>query len=495
MNKIFTPYLLFLLFISFSARADFWTQKADFGGTARHAAAGFFLNGKCYIGTGGTFSIRKKDFWQWDPSTDVWTQKADFGGAARSGAVGFAVGNLGYIGTGFANSLCQDIWAYNPATNTWTQKADFGGTARHYAVAFELNGMGYLGTGNNNSVSYKDFWQYNPTTNTWTQKANFGGAARSSAVGFSTNGKGYIGIGWVNSQVSDFWEYNPTTNTWAQKADFGGGARSDGVGFGICGKGYIATGVSSSSIDKKDLWEYDPVANTWTQKVNYGGSARENAVGFSDGTYGYIGTGTDIFNEFGDFWQYSPDCTILPIGLTSFTARQQDGVIKIRWTTESEINNNYFTVEKSLDGIHFETLCSIKGVGNSSSILNYEAADEHPFTGLNYYRLKQTDFDGSYSYSNVVSCVSDGNGMMRVLSVNPNPVQFSANLTLDITDDEDVSVQLSDTRGQLVFDKIFFVHEGIQHLELDLSGLEQGIYLLRVHCEYGSYSQKLIKFK
>src|SRR4029077_4694123 len=104
-------------------------------GTARNAAAGFFLNGKGYIGTGWNFFTTKKDLWAWDPATNGWTQKANFGGSGRTGAVGFAVGNLGYIATGSGN---DDMWAYNPATNSWTQKADFGGGNRQYAVAFEL---------------------------------------------------------------------------------------------------------------------------------------------------------------------------------------------------------------------------------------------------------------------------------------------------------------------------------------------------------------------
>ncbi|HYV94005.1 MAG TPA: T9SS type A sorting domain-containing protein [Chitinophagales bacterium] len=492
MNKIFA---LLFFFLCTYAKADYWTQKTAFGGTARHAATGFFLNGKGYIGTGGTFSIRKKDFWQWDPATDVWTQKADLGvSTGRSGAVAFAVGTKGYISTGFDNVIKKDLWQYDPSTNTWTQKTDFGGVGRHYAVAFELNGFGYLGTGNNNSSDFNDFWQYNPTTNSWTQKANFGGTARSSAVGFSVNGKGYIGIGYAGGAVSDFWEYNPATNTWTQKANFGGGTRSDGVGFGLCGKGYIGTGVSGSSVDKRDLWEYDPSTNTWTQKANFGGNAREDPVGFSDGTnYGYIGTGTDIFNEYGDFWQYTSDCNILPIGLTRFSAIPKGEEVEITWTTESEINNKYFTIEKSLDGSHFETLASVAGAGNSTSPLNYMLEDDHPFTGINYYRLRQTDYDGNFSLSGVINCTVTGNNMMRVLSVYPNPVHTNVVINLDLSENDDVEVNVFNSNGGSVFDQLFSLSDGIQQLDIPLQKLNPGIYLLRIHCEYGDYSQKIIK--
>ena len=74
-----------------------------------------------------------KDFWEYNPSTtaNTWTQKADFGGTARYEAVGFSIGSKGYIGTGCdGSSYTKDFWEYDPAANTWTQKADFGGTAR-----------------------------------------------------------------------------------------------------------------------------------------------------------------------------------------------------------------------------------------------------------------------------------------------------------------------------------------------------------------------------
>src|SRR5436190_5359444 len=96
---------------------------------------------------------------------DTWTQKADFGGTARTNAVAFSIGSKGYIGTGFdANfAFLKDFWEYDPATDSWTQKADFGGTARANAVAFSIGTKGYIGTGSEGSPPFlKDFWEYDP---------------------------------------------------------------------------------------------------------------------------------------------------------------------------------------------------------------------------------------------------------------------------------------------------------------------------------------------
>src|SRR5215831_7362116 len=106
---------------------------------------------------------------------NTWTQKADFGESARRGATGFSIGSKGYIGTGtVANgSSKRDFWEYDPDLNTWTQKADFGGIAREGAVGFSIGSKGYLGTGNygtDGGIYTKDFWEYDPDLNTWTTK-------------------------------------------------------------------------------------------------------------------------------------------------------------------------------------------------------------------------------------------------------------------------------------------------------------------------------------
>jgi hypothetical protein len=302
---------------------DTWTQKADFGGTARFGAVGFSIGSKGYVGTGSAFnSGHKIDFWEYDPSTNAWTQKANFGGPGRDLAVGFSIGSKGYIGTGSTDvGFVNDFWEYDPATNTWTQKADFGGTGRSAAAGFSIASKGYVGTGYNGSY-LKDFWEYDPATNTWAQKADFGGTIRSVAVGFFIGSKGYIGTGdffdgsW--HYYNDFWEYDPATNTWTQKASFGGPGRGQATGFSSGSKGYIGTGVEyGNNIFYKDFWEYDPATNTWAQKADFGGTIRAWAVGFFIGSKGYLGTGYNSSSFYKNFWEYTPDN--LPIVMLSTT--------------------------------------------------------------------------------------------------------------------------------------------------------------------------------
>jgi|AntAceMinimDraft_16_1070373.scaffolds.fasta_scaffold33443_1 N-acetylneuraminic acid mutarotase len=289
-----------------------WTQKADFGGTARRGAVGFTIGTKLYIGTGFDGTLYK-DFWEYDLDNNTWTQKADFGGIARWDAVGFSIGTKGYIGTGYTGTTFKkDFWEYDPDNNTWTQKTNFGGPVRRSAVGFSIGTKGYIGTGYGTPAGtyYKDFWEYDPDNDVWTQKMDFGGTARDGAVGFFISSKGYIGTGQdINDNYyKDFWEYDPGSNTWTQKANFGGTARTSVVGFSIGTKGYIGTGEDGTFpyTKHKDFWEYDPGSNTWTQKVDFGGTARWEAVGFSTGSKGYIGTGHDDTSYTIDFWEYNP---------------------------------------------------------------------------------------------------------------------------------------------------------------------------------------------
>jgi N-acetylneuraminic acid mutarotase len=332
--------ILFVVGLNNSHAQNTWTQKADFGGSARHGAAGFSIGSKGYIGIGydGTY---KKDFWEYDPANDVWTQKANFGGIGRHVGVGFSIGNKGYIGTGAGLSgEFNDFWEYDPATNSWTRKADVAGLPRHGAVGFSIGDKGYVGTGHNTAGNVlNDFWEYDPATDKWTQKANFGGIGRLYSAGFSIGTKGYVGIGNTNenagTDLKDFWEYDPATDTWTRKADFAGSPRHGATGFSIGDKGYIGTGQAGESAVYNDFWEYDPATNVWTQKANFGGAIRSYAAGFSIGDNGYIGTGLNEINgytHYKDFWEYtSGEAVCLPptdLKVVSTT----DSSAKLGWT-------------------------------------------------------------------------------------------------------------------------------------------------------------------
>lgn len=211
----------------YNPATDAWTQKASLPSTPERAwGVGFSIGTKGYIGT-GTKDVSLpgdsyfQDFWEWDQTTDIWTQKANFGGTARSYAIGFSIGTKGYIGTGddIIDGIDvdkKDFWEWDQTTNIWTKKADFGGTARGYAKGFSIGTKGYIAMGINASWTtiFNDLWEWDQNTNIWVQKIDFGGIGRAHSIGFSIGNKGYIGTG-GNGTISylDFWEYDPSVIT------------------------------------------------------------------------------------------------------------------------------------------------------------------------------------------------------------------------------------------------------------------------------------------
>ncbi|HYV94353.1 MAG TPA: T9SS type A sorting domain-containing protein [Chitinophagales bacterium] len=485
MKKNYTVFLLLFIVYYTAFSQGTWTPKLNFGGGMRYIAVGFSIGAKGYIGTGYGSSGMQHDFWEWDPSTNVWTQKADFGGAARYFATGFSIGTKGYIGTGYGSSgILEDFWEWNQSTNAWTQKADFGAGERYYATGFSIGTKGYIGTGNNYNGMQQDFWEWNQSTNVWTQKADFTGGVRYLAVGFSIGTKGYIGTGFGSSGYEqDFWEWNQSSNTWTQKLNFPGAARYMGVGFSIGTKGYIGTGNSTIGV-QQDFWEWDPSTNVWVQKASVGGVERYLSIGFSIGTKGYIGTGYGSSSMMQDFREYDP-IDVLPIGILSFTASVEENRVAINWSTASEINNDYFTIERSPDANNFEPIGNVKGAGNSNNTLFYSFVDMNVHDDINYYRLKQTDYDGKSTYSETVTAEMKNNFGFTVF---PNPAIDKIIIAVNNKISRG-TIQLFNVFGGNVFEETI---DNSATKEINLKNISHGIYFVKVSNEEKSSIQKLI---
>ena len=184
----------------------------------------------------------------------------------------------------------------------------------------------------------------------------------------------------------------------------------------------------------------------------------------------------------------------LPIELISFNANANGDRVDLKWSTSAEINNDYFTVERSIDGKKWEEILTRAGSGNSSQIQEYYDVDYEPLEGLSYYRLKQTDYDGEYSYSNIVPVrfYSNGNG---TLSIFPNPVNSGNELALAFNgvEEEEVLLVIRDVTGREFFSKVIvnIIDGNLVGLPIE-SVIPSGIYLITATSENQIYSQKLI---
>lgn len=120
----------------------------------------------------------------------------------------------------------------------------------------------------------------------------------------------------------------------------------------------------------------------------------------------------------------------LPVELISFEAKKKDNAVDLNWSTASEINNDYFTIERSFDGKLFSTLQIIRGAGNSTQVLNYFYKDLYPLLGDNYYRLRQTDYDGNTETFEIKHVrFSDSN---KSIFLYPNPSRLNEQISLKL---------------------------------------------------------------
>mgnify|MGYP000505594530 CR=1 FL=1 len=178
----------------------------------------------------------------------------------------------------------------------------------------------------------------------------------------------------------------------------------------------------------------------------------------------------------GESGVFSP--ILLPIELLSFQVYLDvNGSVKLQWITASEINNDYFNIERSRDGTNWDSFLIIDGAGNSSSTINYNSFDVKPYPGLSYYRLKQVDFDGSYSYSDVRSVNFDKN---LVVSAYPNPAQSDVTILINSITGGIAEIIVYDLTGRNVYISNLEVVAGIHEYNLDFSKLPSGSYVLNI---------------
>ncbi|NEN22790.1 hypothetical protein G3O08_04655 [Cryomorpha ignava] len=134
-------------------------------------------------------------------------------------------------------------------------------------------------------------------------------------------------------------------------------------------------------------------------------------------TSGYVLSGTvSNFSPF-TIGSSSSELNVLPIQLLSFTASAKNQIVETNWITSTEINNDFFTVERSADAREFEEVGRVEGAGNSTTQLSYSFTDDAPFAGVSYYRLKQTDFDGKSTFSEIRAVKIDSDNRFELVKV------------------------------------------------------------------------------
>ncbi len=178
-------------------------------------------------------------------------------------------------------------------------------------------------------------------------------------------------------------------------------------------------------------------------------------------------------------WAITTSSSPLPIVMLTFTAKAKDNKVICDWVTATEKDNDYFNVERSKDGVHFYAVGLVDGAGNSNVPHAYAFTDDNPLQGISYYRIKQTDYNGAFSYS-VVRQVNIGNGKNFSIEVFPNPVVDFVNVVSG--EKENVQITVTDVTGKVI--KQINVHE--QQMQIDFRNLTAGIYFIVAQSENGN---------
>ena len=203
------------------------------------------------------------------------------------------------------------------------------------------------------------------------------------------------------------------------------------------------------------------------------------------------GTTPDIGADEGAFVVQPPDCYLLPLELISFTGWYNGVENELHWTTATEINSDYFGVQKSTNGIDFYTIGEVDAAGNSLVELNYEFFDDDPVPGINYYRLKMTDIDGEFEYSNTIAIRVDQDGT-PLFVVYPNPVSSDLNFSINSLNDQIIVVEISDIPGRKLLNRQFDLHSGQNTFSIDISALAAAPYFIYYFNDRGE--QQVIQF-
>jgi hypothetical protein len=178
----------------------------------------------------------------------------------------------------------------------------------------------------------------------------------------------------------------------------------------------------------------------------------------------------------------------LPIELLEFNAQAKDSWVELNWTTASELNNASFVIERSVDLTNFESLITTPGAGNSNVVLAYQEFDKNPFEGISYYRLKQIDYNGQFTYSEIKPVNFSSEDKLRI---NYWAID-NGNLRLNLHSSEDfIEITVYDISGRMIDYSVF--SNSNEDFIIDLQAVSKGLYLISVNNRKSSIHQKIFR--
>jgi hypothetical protein len=186
-----------------------------------------------------------------------------------------------------------------------------------------------------------------------------------------------------------------------------------------------------------------------------------------------------------------PTC-VLPVEMLYFNAVLTDDIrVKLDWASATEDNADYYVIERSMDGIDFKKIGTVKANGKSNSQIKYETYDNNPAKGINYYRLSEIDKNGK---SNFLGYATVSNkAALAVINLFPNPAQNNITLSLKNFATPIVNYELYDAQGVLIQTESINLTDGNQDYKIDLSNLNKGFYFVKVNSGDELFKKTFVK--
>ena len=209
----------------------------------------------------------------------------------------------------------------------------------------------------------------------------------------------------------------------------------------------------------------DPAHLFVAKSQNINGTIEWKNIGGSVDEVGSTVT-SSLFNAFCDLALASDcSCNSLPISLTKFSVKKKNSSVAVAWETMSETNNDYFTIERSVDGLMWETMYTCKGAGNSSVVNKYSFIDTDIESGILYYRLKQIDFNGDFTFSDIqsIEIIHSDFGF----TVFPNPSTWkNVNIVISGKQNESIVLQITDNIGKTIYSGVIPLNTTIRRINV-----------------------------
>ncbi len=332
-------------------------------------------------------------------------------------------------------------------------------------------------------------------------------------LGDQTSGKWYIGLmvyipsgksGYFNT-MNDFYG---ATQVWGHDCyfDVGGTGRVD------------TTGGGGATFNVAFNWTQD----AWNQIIvivdlDAPGTPAEFWIGTSPANFTQVATwdwtqaGTkpamlsvnDFYGAaatdemyFDDYYFGDSMPPIVPVELTSFTANAINGFVELNWSTATEINNQGFEIERRTESSEFRTIAFVEGNGTTTEQNSYSFVDRTAEQGVNFYRLKQLDFDGTYAYSDVVEVNATGPLSFELAQNYPNPFNPTTNIKFSVPESGNVKLSVYNLVGEEVAVLVNgFSQAGTFEVTFDASNLSTGVYLYKLQSANSVQTKKMMLLK